>query len=81
MNLFRSGEHAHAWPDYDPASHEAVMPLASWLRVFHAPRYRARLDPDHLLTRFDLRPTSDEVRAAEIATLRASGYWATATSP
>ena len=81
MNLFRSEEHAYAWPDYDPASYEAVMPLASWLRVFHAPRYRARLDPDHLLTRFDLRPTSDEVRAAEIATLRASGYWATATSP
>ena len=76
MNLFRSEEHARAWPDYDPASREATMPLASWVRVFHAPRFRARLDPDHLLTRFALRPTSDEVRAEEIARLRARGYWA-----
>ena len=51
------------------------MPLAAWVRVFTAPRYRARLAPDHLLTRFALRPTSDEVRAEEIAKLRASGYW------
>ena len=76
MNLFRSEEHVRAWSDYAPASLEAMMPLASWVRVFQAPRYRARLDPDHLLTRFELRPTSDEVRAEEIAELRARGYWA-----
>ena len=52
-----------------------MMPLASWLRVFHAPRYLARLDPDHLLTRFELRPTSDEIRAEEIARLESNGYW------
>ena len=79
MNLFRSEEHVRSWTDYEPASREAMMPLASWVRVFQAPRYRARLDPDHLLTRFELRPTSDEVRAEEIATLRARGYWAAAS--
>ena len=79
MNLFRSEEHVRSWSDYEPASQEAMMPLASWVRVFQAPRYRARLDPDHLLTRFALRPTSDEVRAEEIATLRARGYWAAAS--
>ena len=78
MNLFRSEAHVRTWSDYYPASVEAMMPLASWVRVFQAPRYRARLDPDHLLTRFELRPTSDELRAAEIAALRERGYWAAA---
>ena len=77
MNLFRSEEHLWAWPEYDPAAKEATMPLAAWVRVFNAPRYRARLDPDHLVTRFDLRPTSDEVRAQVITELRAAGYWET----
>jgi hypothetical protein len=34
------------------------MPLASWVRVFQAPRYRRRLDPDHLLTKDTFRPTT-----------------------
>ena len=38
MNLFRSEEHARAWPEYDHAAREQTMPLASWVRVFQAPR-------------------------------------------
>jgi hypothetical protein len=75
MNLFRSEEHARAWPAYDERAREQTMPLASWVRIFQAPRYRHRLDPDHLLTKDTFRPTNQELKAQEVAGLRAAGYW------
>ena len=75
MNLFRSEEHARSWFGYDPAAKEGTMPLEHWVRVFNAPRYRHRLDPDYLLTKDTFRPNSDEVREQVIVELRGAGYW------
>ncbi len=50
MNLFRSEEHARAWPRFDPSSAEGIKPIAEFATVlFSLPRYRERLAPDYLL--------------------------------
>jgi hypothetical protein len=48
MNLFRSEEHVKNWSLYDPASADAIMPLADWALVFSGPLMRNRLKPDYL---------------------------------
>lgn len=48
MNLFRSEEHTRAWPDFDPASAEGILPLHEWAEIFSAPLFRNRLQPDYL---------------------------------
>ena len=50
MNLFRSGEHARRWADFDPASVEGILPAAELHAKLFARfgRYRERLSPDYL---------------------------------
>lgn len=50
MHLFRSEEHARAWPRFDPASEDGISPVAEYATtLFGLPRYRERLAPDYLL--------------------------------
>ena len=50
MNLFRSEEHARAWPGFDPASTAGIRTISELATVlFSLPRYRDRLSPDYLL--------------------------------
>jgi hypothetical protein len=48
MNLFRSEEHAKAWPHYDPASEEGILPVADWAEIFAGPLFRNRREPEYL---------------------------------
>lgn len=48
MNFFRSEEHVRAWPDFDPASEDAIMSVADWARCFATEACRTRLAPDTL---------------------------------
>ena len=48
MNLFRSEDHVQQWSQYNPMSHEAIMPLADWAQVLSGPLFRRRLDADYL---------------------------------
>ena len=50
MHLFRSEEHARAWPRFDPTSADAIRPVAEYATtLFGLSRYRERLAPDYLL--------------------------------
>ena len=48
MNLFRSEEHVRRWSLYYHVAEDYIMPVSDWARVFSAPTFRNRLDPDYL---------------------------------
>lgn len=48
MNLFRSEEHLTRWLHHWHAAGDYVLPVGEWARVFSAPTFRRRLDPDYL---------------------------------
>lgn len=48
MNLFRSEEHLARWLHDWHAADGYVLTVADWARVFSAPTFRRRLDPDYL---------------------------------
>jgi class 3 adenylate cyclase len=48
MNLFRSEEHLTRWMHHWPAAGDYVLPVGDWAKVFSAPTFRRRLDPDYL---------------------------------
>jgi class 3 adenylate cyclase len=48
MNLFRSEEHLTRWLHHWQAAGDYVLPVSEWARVFSAPTFRRRLDPDYL---------------------------------
>ena len=47
MVLFRSEEHALRWTRFEPASVEAVMPVADWVFVLATGAFTERLAPDY----------------------------------
>jgi class 3 adenylate cyclase len=48
MNLFRSEEHLTRWLHHWHAAGDYVLPVGDWAKVFSAPTFRRRLDPDYL---------------------------------
>ena len=48
MNLFRSEEHVTGWAQYDPASHQSIMPVTDWCYALGADVFSKRLEPDYL---------------------------------
>jgi class 3 adenylate cyclase len=48
MNLFRSEEHLTRWLHHWHAADDYVLPVAEWAKVFSAPTFRRRLEPDYL---------------------------------
>jgi hypothetical protein len=48
MNLFRSEEHIHNWPRYDPATAEGILPLKDLVTVFSGNLFKRRLDMDYV---------------------------------
>jgi len=48
MNLFRSEEHLTRWLHHWHAAGDYVLPVGEWGKVFSAPTFRRRLDPDYL---------------------------------
>jgi class 3 adenylate cyclase len=48
MNLFRSEEHLTRWLHHWHAAGDYVLPVGAWAKVFSAPTFRRRLDPDYL---------------------------------
>ena len=48
MNIFRSEDHARDWSYFEPASKDAIMPVADWAQVFGGPLFRRRLEADYL---------------------------------
>jgi class 3 adenylate cyclase len=48
MNLFRSEEHLTRWLHHWHAAGDYVLPVSEWAKVFSAPTFRRRLDPDYL---------------------------------
>jgi hypothetical protein len=48
MNLFRSEEHVKRWLLYNPAGEDYILPVADWAKVFSAPLFKKRLEPDYL---------------------------------
>jgi class 3 adenylate cyclase len=48
MNLFRSEEHLTRWLHHWHAAGDYVLPVGEWAKVFSAPTFRRRLDPDYL---------------------------------
>ena len=51
MNLFRSEEDVRAWPDFQPDTEEAVLPLREVAQLWGIENYRARNQDDYI-TRF-----------------------------
>jgi hypothetical protein len=73
MNLFRSEEHARAWPRFDAASTEGIKSVAEFAAIlFSLPRYRERLAPDYLLRLDEL---SREFPAALARLGRGAAFW------
>jgi len=48
MNLFRSEEHLTRWLHHWHAADDYVLSVAEWAKVFSAPTFRRRLEPDYL---------------------------------
>jgi len=48
MNLFRSEEHLTRWLHHWHAADDYVLSVADWAKVFSAPTFRRRLEPDYL---------------------------------
>ena len=48
MNLFRSEEHLTRWLHHWHTAGDYVLPVDEWSKVFSAPTFRRRLDPDYL---------------------------------
>src|SRR5438034_421013 len=48
MNLFRSEEHLTRWLHHWHAAGDYVLSVGEWAKVFSAPTFRRRLDPDYL---------------------------------
>src|ERR671925_2062610 len=48
MNLFRSEEHLTQWLHHWPTAGDYVLSVADWAKVFSAPTFRRRLEPDYL---------------------------------
>jgi class 3 adenylate cyclase len=48
MNLFRSEEHLTRWLHHWHAAGDYVLSVDDWAKVFSAPTFRQRLDPDYL---------------------------------
>jgi class 3 adenylate cyclase len=48
MNLFRSEEHLTKWLQHWHVAGDYVLPVGEWAKVFSAPTFRRRLDPDYL---------------------------------
>jgi class 3 adenylate cyclase len=48
MNLFRSEEHLTRWLHHWHAAGDYVLPVGDWAKVFSAPTFRRRLEPDYL---------------------------------
>jgi class 3 adenylate cyclase len=48
MNLFRSEEHLTRWLHHWHAAGDYVLSVDDWAKVFSAPTFRRRLDPDYL---------------------------------
>ena len=48
MNLFRSEEHLIRWLHHWHAAGDYVLPVLEWAKVFSAPTFRRRLEPDYL---------------------------------
>src|SRR5919198_4961577 len=48
MNLFRSEEHLTRWLHHWQAADDYVLSVADWAKVFSAPTFRRRLEPDYL---------------------------------
>src|SRR6266508_3950650 len=48
MNLFRSEEHLTRWLHHWQAAGDYVLPVGEWAKVFSAPTFRRRLEPDYL---------------------------------
>jgi class 3 adenylate cyclase len=49
MNLFRSEEHLTRWLQHWHAAGDYVLSVAEWAKVFSAPTFRSRLEPDYLV--------------------------------
>jgi len=48
MNLFRSEEHARAWPSYDADMSRYLKPVAEWADIFANPFFRERGRRDYI---------------------------------
>jgi class 3 adenylate cyclase len=48
MNLFRSEEHLTRWLHHWHAADDYVLSVGDWAKVFSAPTFRRRLEPDYL---------------------------------
>ena len=48
MNLFRSEEHLTRWLHHSRSVDDYVLSVGDWARVFSAPTFRRRLEPDYL---------------------------------
>ena len=48
MNLFRSEEHLTRWLYHWHAAGDYALSVAEWAKVFSAPTFRRRLEPDYL---------------------------------
>ena len=48
MNLFRSEEHRTQWLHHSDAAGDYALSVAEWAKVFSAPTFRRRLEPDYL---------------------------------
>ncbi len=73
MNLFRSEEHARAWPRFDPGSVDGIRPVEEYATIlFRLPRYRERLAPDYLL-RIDELSRDFPTALAQLG--RGSPFW------
>ncbi len=72
MNLFRSEEHVHNWPPYDPESADGTMPLADYATLFAAGLFRQRLQPDYLPRFAQLMP---ELIAILVKLGKTGAFW------
>jgi hypothetical protein len=48
MNIFRSEDDVKAWDLFDPASTDAIRPVADYFALFNSDLFTKRLTPDYL---------------------------------
>jgi len=48
MNLFRSEEHIHNWPHFDPANEQGIVTLAELVQLFSGSFAKRRINLDYV---------------------------------
>jgi hypothetical protein len=71
MNLFRSEEHVHNWPQFDTATEQGILALPHLVDLFSVGHFTRRLDADYVSQGFH----ADEFLDALTELGKTRPYW------